>query len=132
MTTWTAVFVIAHSAQIRDSLLVLLRASPEIEAVYQAQDGSEALASGPESQPALVLIDYDTTPDELAADLRQLNAAWPQARYLVFLDDEQDLLPVQSAGADVALVKGVRAATVLETVESLLTDERPNPLGGRT
>jgi DNA-binding NarL/FixJ family response regulator len=112
--------------------LVLLRATPQIETVYQADDGPSALASGPEVPPALVVIDYDTTPDELTTDLRQLNAAWPQARYLVLLDDEQDLRRVQSAGADIALVKGIRATTIIETVESLLNDERPSPLGGRS
>ena len=132
MTTWTTVLIIAHSAQIRDSLLVLLRASPRIEAVYQAKDGPSALAMGPEIQPSLVLIDYDTTPDELSLDLRQLNAAWPRARYLVLLDDEQDRLRVQSAGADIALVKGIRAATILETVEENLVAESPDLFGGRS
>lgn len=132
MTTWAAVLIIANSTQIRDSLLVLLRAIPQVETVHQAADGPSALALRPHIRPSLVLLDYDSTPKELASDLIQLRAAWPQAQYLVLLDDEQDHRHVQSAGADAILVKGIRAATILETIEGLLPGEKPASPEGRS
>jgi DNA-binding NarL/FixJ family response regulator len=124
MQNRASVLIVAHSAQIRDSLLVLLRAIPQIEAVHQAEDGPSALAMGQEIQPTLVMLD-DDLPDDKALQilLGQMIAMWPQARCLVLLDDEQDRRSAQEAGADVVLVKGVRAATVLEMVEHLLSED---------
>ena len=132
MDSRKSALIVAQSAQIRDSLLVLLRATPQIETIHQAEDSHSALALGSDIQPALGVLDYNSTPDQLASDLIKLRVAWPQARYLVLLDDEQDRRRVQSAGADVALVKGIRAATILETIEELLADEEPATLGGRS
>jgi DNA-binding NarL/FixJ family response regulator len=132
MDSRKSALIVAQSAQIRDSLLVLLRATPQIETIHQAEDSHSALALGSDIQPALGVLDYNSTPDQLASDLINLRVAWPQARYLVLLDDEQDRRHVQSAGADVALVKGIRAATILEIIEGLLADEEPATLGGRS
>lgn len=132
MDSRTSALIIAQSAQIRDSLLVLLRATRQIEAVHHAEDGPSALAMESEIQPVLVLVDYDTTLADLATELSQLRATWPQARYLVLLDDEQDLRPVQSAGADALLVKGIRAAVILKTIEGLLSQDKPAPPGRRS
>lgn len=132
MDSRKSALIVAQSAQIRDSLLVLLRATPQIETIHQAEDSHSALALGSDIQPALGVLDYNSTPDQLASDLINLRVAWPQARYLVLLDDEQDRRHVQFAGADVALVKGIRAATILEIIEGLLADEEPATLGGRS
>jgi DNA-binding NarL/FixJ family response regulator len=120
MHHWASVLIIARSAKIRESLLVLLRSIRLIETFHQAEDGPSALGMALEVQPALVLLDCDLPDDEVRATLGQMKIAWPQARCVVFLDDEEDRRPAEEAGADVVLVKGVRAATVLETIESLL------------
>jgi DNA-binding NarL/FixJ family response regulator len=123
MESRASALIIAPSARIRDSLLVLLRAIPQIETVYQAEDGPSALAVGLQVQPLLIMVDYDLPENELRTTLRQIKSAWPQAQRLVLLDDEQDHRPAQEAGADHVLVKGVRAATVLETIESLILED---------
>lgn len=132
MESRTSALIVAQAAQIRDSLLVLLRAIPQIETVSEAEDVASALALGPEIQPDLAVLDYDAAPDKLASDLAELRTAWPEARYLVLLDDEQDRRRMQPAGADVALVKGIRAATILETIEGWLADQKPASPGGRS
>ena len=132
MESRASVLIISRSAQIRESLLVLLRAIPQIETVHQAEDAPTALAMEPEVQPALVLLDYDLPDDELRTVLGRIKAAWPQARCLVLLDDEQDRRRAEEAGADVVLVKGIRAATILETIEGLLSDDNPGPPVGRS
>jgi DNA-binding NarL/FixJ family response regulator len=120
----TSALIIAPSAQIRDSLLVLLRAIPQIEAIHQADDAPAALALMREVQPALVLLDYDLFDGALQTTLSQIKADRPQTQFVVLLDDEQDRRRVENAGTDVILIKGIRAATVLETIEGLLSEGR--------
>ena len=118
--------LIAQPAKIRESLLVLLRSIPQIETVHQAADGPSALGMGLEVQPALVLVGYKPPDDEFRAELGQIKDTWPQARCVVFLDDEQDRRCVLEAGADVVLFKGIRAATLLEAIDELLSDDNPS------
>ncbi|MBN1813888.1 MAG: response regulator transcription factor [Anaerolineae bacterium] len=118
--------VIARSAQLRESLLVLLRAIPQIEAVYQAEDGPSALVMMPQVQPALVLLDYDLPDDELRTTLSQLRTAWPKAQYVVLFGDEHNRRRAKDAGADSVLLKGIRATTIMRTIEGLLSETPPD------
>jgi DNA-binding NarL/FixJ family response regulator len=120
MQNQKSALIVTRSVKLRESLLVLLRAIPRAGAIHQAEDGPSALGMGLGAQSALVLLDCTLPDEELPVTLGQMKAAWPQARYIVFLDDEDDRQRAEEAGADVVLVKGVRAATVLETIESLL------------
>ena len=120
MNSQVSALIIARSAQLRESLLVLMRALPRIEEIYQADDGDTALIMGQQIRPALVLLDYDLPRNEVQATLERLKAAWPQARSVVLLDDEQDRRSVEAAGADVALVKGMLAAKVLDVIDEAL------------
>lgn len=127
--------IIAQSESLRESLLVLLRAIPHIKTVHQAEDGPSALAIESEVQPTLVLLDYDLSDDRLRTTLGQLKATWPQARCIVFLDDERDRRRAKDAGGDVILVKGTRAATIVETIEGLMSEDNPSlgsARGGRS
>jgi DNA-binding NarL/FixJ family response regulator len=118
-----SVLIIASSENLRESLFVLLRSIPQIDTIQRAEDAPSALAMEPEIQPALVFLDYELPGDELRTILAQIHAAWSQARCVVFLGDQEDRCRVQGAGADVVLVKGIRAATVLETIEGMLSEE---------
>jgi len=111
--------VIARPGQLRDSLLVLLKAVPRIGRVEQADDVASALAMSHELCPALVLVECDGPGDEI---LSPIKAAWPQARCVALADSEQACRDAESAGADAVLVKGVLAARLLATIEDLLLD----------
>ena len=115
--------LVADSDQIRESLLIFLRSISRIDTTHQAKDSPSALMMAPDIQPSLVLFDADSGPDELRTTLHQLQVRWSQARYLVFVDNECDCRKALDAGADAVLVKGVRAATILETIENLLSEE---------
>lgn len=136
MEEQTTALIITRSAQIRDSLLILMRAIPRIDRIHHAEDGPSALAMKPEIHPALVLVDYDPPQNQVRAILGQIKTVWPQARCVALLDDEQDRGRAEDAGADIALVKGVLAAKLLETIEEMLggtqSSERnqPPPAGG--
>jgi len=132
MESQTTALIIARSAQIRDSLLILLRAIPGIDCIHCAEDGPSALAMNPEIRPALVLVDYDLPQNQVRTTLGQIKTVWPQAHCVALLDDEQDRGRAEDAGADIALVKGVLAAKLLETIEGMLgsvqAQERNQPL----
>jgi DNA-binding NarL/FixJ family response regulator len=117
--TSRSILVIGQPGQLRDSLLVLLKAVPRIGRVEQADDVSSALTMSREIRPALVLVDHDRLGDKASSRVR---AAWPQARYVALVDSEQACHDAESAGADAALVKGVRADRLLATIEDLLLD----------
>lgn len=123
MDSQTSALIIARSAQLRESLLVLLRAAPRIEKIYQADDGDSALRMGQQIRPALVLLDHGLAQNEIQGTLGRIKAAWPQARSVVLLDDEQDRRDVEVAGADMVLVKGVLAATILDKIDEALEAE---------
>jgi DNA-binding NarL/FixJ family response regulator len=121
MAGQTAALVIAHSAQFRESLLVLLRAIPQIEQIYQAEDVPSALTLHIAFAPLLVLCDYDLAQGKVNRMLRRVKAMWPEARCVALVEDEQEREDAEDAGVDVALIKGVLAAKLLETIETLLS-----------
>jgi DNA-binding NarL/FixJ family response regulator len=112
--------IVSRSSQLRESLLVLLRAIPRIVRVYQAEDLSSALALPLKPPPILVLCDYDLSNGEVTATLRRVKAAWPGTRCVVLVEDEPERRAAEAAGVDVALIKGVLAARLLEEIEQLL------------
>jgi DNA-binding NarL/FixJ family response regulator len=120
MESRNSALIIANSAQLRDSLLVLLRAIPQIETVHQADDGSAALAMRPEPRPALVLLDYGLPQNEVHTTVRRIRAEWPGAHSVALIDDEQDRWSAEGTGVDVVVIKGVLAARLIETIEGLL------------
>lgn len=127
MDSQTSALIIARSAQLRESLLVLLRAVPRIEEIYQADDGDSALGMSQQIRPALVLLNHSLAQNEVKMTLEGIKSAWPQARSVVLLDDEQDRRGAEAAGADMVLVKGMLAAKVLDMIDEVLEDERSQP-----
>jgi DNA-binding NarL/FixJ family response regulator len=117
----TSALIIARSERLRESLLVLLRAIPQIAHIYQAEDVPTALSLSLGCDPVLVLCDYDLSQDGMSTMLRQIKAKWPQARCVALVEGERERARAQAAGVDVALIKGVLAARLLDTIETLLS-----------
>jgi DNA-binding NarL/FixJ family response regulator len=120
MYSHTTALVIAGSTQMRESLLVLLRAIPQIETVHPVEDLQVVPVRALDPQPGLVLLDHDKSVYGLGMTLGQIKSAWPQVHCIVFLDEEQDRHLAVDAGADVVLLKGMRADTILEQIERIL------------
>jgi DNA-binding NarL/FixJ family response regulator len=122
MQSQESALIIAVSENVRQSLLVLLRSVLQIDTIHMVDDVISTLILEPEILPALVILDHNESDEVLQTTLCQLKARWPQARYLVIVDDEGDRLHAQDTGADVVLMTGVRAATILEAIEGLLSE----------
>jgi DNA-binding NarL/FixJ family response regulator len=101
--------------------MVLVRSISQIAAIHHAQDIPSALALAPEIRPTLVLLDPGRDVNELERAVDQLKVTWPQCFVVVLLDREQDRQASRAAGADLILLNGMRAATILEAIETLLS-----------
>ncbi len=123
MDSQTSALIIARSGQLRESLLVLLRAIPQIERIDQADDALSAVSLRPEVHPNLVLCDFDLPLDEALTMLNLIKARWPQSRCVALVEDERARQAAAVVGIDVVLTKGVLAARLLETIEGLLAKE---------
>jgi DNA-binding NarL/FixJ family response regulator len=121
MGSQRSALIIARSGRLRESLLVLLRAIPQIARIYRAEDVPAALSLSLRYDPVLVLCDYDLSQDGTSTMLRQIKTRWPQARCVALVKGERERVRAQAAGVDVALIKGVLAARLLETIETLLS-----------
>ena len=119
----TTALIIARSTPFRESLQVLMQASLLVGPVRVAEDGRTARVMLWEIEPALILLDWDLKDGAERMMIDPLRAWWPRARYVVFVGTDGDRKQAIEAGADAVLVKGVRAATILETIEGLLSKE---------
>ena len=114
--------IVAHPCRLCDGLQAILRATPGVKAVHQACDGASALRMIELHRPALILLDAGL-PDGAAWDLlRRLKAEHGHLKCVVLVDSSLQQRQARTAGADAVLMKGLPAATLFETVESLLGD----------
>jgi DNA-binding NarL/FixJ family response regulator len=68
-------------------------------------------------------LDYGLLRNGASRTLGRIKAKRPRARFVALVDSEKQVQRAQSAGADVVLMKGVRAARLLETIEGLLESQ---------
>lgn len=119
----TCALVVARPGQLRDGLQTLLKAVPQIAVVCQAHDTGSLGALPIEPCPALVLLDFDLPPSEAVAALRQIKARWPHLRAIALVDNAQEHQIATDTGADVVLLKGVRATRLLAIIEGMFSPE---------
>jgi DNA-binding NarL/FixJ family response regulator len=116
--------IVARPGSLRDVLCVLLQTMPQIQTVDLASDVSSALEAAAGHRLILVLTDASPSNgrDTASTAVRMIKAREPATRCLVLADDVHQRQAVESAGADVALVKGFPAGELLEVIEGLLPE----------
>ncbi len=115
-------FVVARSGRMRDGLIALLRAIPEIGAVEQLGDDAAVLASVPDHRQALILLDASLMNQEVWTLMKQCKSRQSQdhCKCLVLVDNSFQQRMALAAGADGVLLAGFPAAEFFATVENLL------------
>jgi DNA-binding NarL/FixJ family response regulator len=111
------VLIAFRSAQLRDSLVVLLRAIPQIGEILQADDGPSAASIGDVLDLTLTPLDLGSSDHEALSLVRN---AWPKAQCIALIEDESGYQSAEVGGADFVLVKGVRPEKLIEAIEALL------------
>jgi DNA-binding NarL/FixJ family response regulator len=104
----------------RDGIVSLLEADG-FEVVGQFGDGRAAVEAALRLRPDIVLLDL-TMPEVSGLEaLRQIRAAWPEAKVVMLTasDDEANLFKASEAGASGYLLKSLKADEFLEMLHGL-------------
>ncbi len=117
--------IVARPGRLRDGLRALLRATPGLELVGQADNRASALGLLRACHPALVLLDSNLPVDEVEAILRQTKTQYPHARCIVLANDGQQQGAARGAGADSVLLAGFPVTRFFAVVAELLSEEEP-------
>jgi DNA-binding NarL/FixJ family response regulator len=104
----------------RDGIVSLLEADG-FEVVAQLGDGRAAVEAALRLRPDIVLLDL-TMPEVNGLEaLKQIRAAWPEAKVVILTasDDEESLFKASEAGASGYLLKSLKADEFLEMLHGL-------------
>lgn len=106
---------------VRESLVAVLRAEPDVEVVAQAADGLEAVALAERTRPDIVIVDLSMPRLGGLEVVRRLRELLPQTRVLVLTMHQEDEYVLQAvrAGASGYLVKDSAAHELVEAVRRL-------------
>jgi len=106
---------------VRESLVGLLAAQPDVEVVAQAADGIETVERALATRPDIVVVDVSMPRLNGIEVVRRLREALPETRVLVLTmhQEEEYVLHAVRAGASGYLVKDSATVDLLAAVRSL-------------
>ena len=120
MKVSTIALLVIRPGPLRNSLQTLLTTLPQIEIIAEARDLSILHRMREEWQPDLILIEAAPIEKMLPKSLHQIKQAWPNVWTIVLVDTMNQQQAAQVAGADAVLIKGFRAAQLVEIIEEVL------------
>jgi DNA-binding NarL/FixJ family response regulator len=119
-TAGHTVLIAAPPGRLRDALLAMVRAVPQVECPWQADDGPSTLQAIADGSPALVLLDAELADEEAWRVLGHMRARWPHIRCLILASNFQQRQIASRLGADAVLLKGFAATTLAGMMHGLL------------
>jgi two-component system NarL family response regulator len=116
----TTILVADDHSLFRDGLVSLLEAGG-FEVVGQVGDGRAAVEAALRLRPDVVLLDLSMPEVGGLAALREIRAAWPEAKVVMLTasDDEESLFRASEGGASGYLLKSLKADEFLEMLRGL-------------
>ena len=111
---------------LRDALVVILDAQPDIEVVAQASNGEEVIAGARATTPDVAVLDVRMPVMDGIEATRQLRAAGFQRLGILMLttfDLDEYVYEALRAGANGFMLKDVPRATVIEAVRTIAAGE---------
>jgi DNA-binding NarL/FixJ family response regulator len=120
MTGPVRVMVVDDQAVVREGLMTLLEAAPDIKPVASAGDGEEAVALCARHRPDVVLMDLRMPKLDGVEATRRIRAAHPDTEIVVLttLADEASILDALQAGARGYLTKDAGIAEIARAVHA--------------
>jgi DNA-binding NarL/FixJ family response regulator len=120
MTGPVRVMVVDDQAVVREGLMTLLEAAPDIKPVASAGDGEEAVALCARHRPDVVLMDLRMPKLDGVEATRRIRAAQPDTEIVVLttLADEASILDALQAGARGYLTKDAGIAEIARAVHA--------------
>ena len=106
---------------VRNGVVTMLAAEPDIEVVGEAADGAQAVALAARTEPDVVLMDLRMPRLSGAAATERLLAATraPKVLVLTTYDTADDIITAIEAGASGYLLKAAPAAQILAVVRAV-------------
>jgi DNA-binding NarL/FixJ family response regulator len=108
---------------LRRSLQALLAGLPQIATVKSVEDTTALEAILTAEQPRLIVLDVNLPSKATEAVLAQIAALTPHTRRVVLVDDAIQQQALQTAPADLVVVKGFPAAELYALFDQLLTQK---------
>ena len=120
MTNPVRVMVVDDQALVREGLMTLLDAAPDIAPVAAAADGEEAVRLAARHRPDVVLMDLRMPLLDGVEATRQIRAAQPETEIVVLTThaDESSILDALRAGARGYLTKDAGIAEISRAVHA--------------
>jgi DNA-binding NarL/FixJ family response regulator len=114
------VLVVDDQALVREGLMTLLDAAPDITPVAAAADGEEAVALAARHRPDVVLMDLRMPKLDGVEATRRIRAAQPETEIVVLTThaDEDSILDALHAGARGYLTKDAGIAEISRAVQA--------------
>jgi DNA-binding NarL/FixJ family response regulator len=120
--------IVAPPGLLREGLRAALNTLDRPKIVGEADTAAHAITMA--QDPALVLLSVQESGSDSLTAIGTLKARWPAVRCIVLVDTVAQQQAACAAGADEALIKGVRPDKLLRRVEALLGEkERALPCG---
>jgi YesN/AraC family two-component response regulator len=111
--------IVDDEAITRQGIVALLEFAPDIEVIYEAANGREAVQFVAAEQPDVVLMDVRMPVMDGLVATRRIKAQWPHVKVIIltmFLSGEAEAL---AAGADHFMVKGDASHSLTEVILSV-------------
>lgn len=121
MKTRSLTLIAARPGRLRDGLRTVLTTVPQVEVVDPVDNRGSTLQMVAEHCPALVLLDFNLSADEVVAVLKQIKTEWPHIGCITLVDNRQQERMAKAAGADEVVRKGFPTCQLVEVVMRLLT-----------
>ncbi|HTU94321.1 MAG TPA: response regulator transcription factor [Solirubrobacteraceae bacterium] len=120
MTAAVRVMVVDDQALVREGLMTLLQATPDVSAVAAAANGEEAVRLAARHRPDVVLMDLRMPVLDGVQATRQIRAAQPDTEIVVLTThaDEASILDALRAGARGFLTKDAGIAEISRAVHA--------------
>ena len=110
----------------RRGLKALLRFSPSIHMIWEAQDGEEAVRLVGEMQPDVVIMDIQMPVMGGLKATRRIKQNWPEVKVIILTMYPYYEEEALAAGADCFLVKGDRNYSIQDVILSFFSAEEAN------
>jgi DNA-binding NarL/FixJ family response regulator len=103
---------------VRDGLLAILSTQPDFEVIGEAGNGKTAVSLAHQLNPDVVLLDLEMPEQDGVETLKQMRAANPQIRAIVFtaFDTDERIVTAVQAGAQGYLLKGVPRQELFQAI----------------
>ena len=120
MNTPALALIAAPPDSLRYSLQALLAGLPSIARVQSVEDTRSLLNVLTEIQPRLIVLDVNLLGSETRPLLALIEAIAPRVHTVVLVDTIEQQQALQTASADLVLLKGYPAAELFASIEQLL------------